>query len=100
MQLGAVAQSRFPAFGRMINPGDRIEPEELGKLSPQVRDAWVSLKYIVLDGSEGGSDSDPERFQRLEARVDALHDKVDALLEALGQPVAPKPAAKPAKAKV
>lgn len=93
--IGAVSQSRFRAFGRMIEPGDRIPPEEMAKVTPEVRGAWVSQKLVVLDGSSAPDGQLQARVDALSEKVDGLSDRLDALLEALGQPTKPRATAKP-----
>lgn len=92
--MKAKVQGRFPFLGVMRVPGDILTDEEIARTSPQVRDALVSQKLIVLDGSDGNADASlVEEVKALKVTVEGLVETVQALLAQQQRP-ASRPRAK------
>lgn len=87
MALEAHVQGRFPFLGIMRKPGDVLTADDLAQTTPQMRDALVGQKLIVLQ-REGTPASEGERYDHAMARIDALQTEVAALKAASDQPSA------------
>lgn len=74
--MRAKVQGRFPFLGKMRKPGDILTEEELSQCSPQVRDALVSQKLIVLDADTQSGD--------MVNRINALATRLANLEQSLG----------------
>lgn len=77
--LTATVQGRFPFAGQMREPGEVLDGETLSKASRQVIDAMVAQKLILIDNGEEGGAGDPAlagKLAHLQARYDAMNDRV------------------------
>ena len=77
--MRAKVQGRFPFLGKMRSPGDVLTEKELLQTTPQVRDALVSQKLIILDPDTGGErialDAFGDQLKALTDRVATLEER-------------------------
>lgn len=96
--LTATVQSRFPFAGAMRHPGEVLDGDTLAKASRQVVDAMVAQKLILIDSGElgGGDPAMAGKLAHLQARYDALQDRVSRIEADADEKVAELKAALPA----